>query len=464
MYCERRGEEYMVRMNVNMTNGNIFKALIAFTIPLLISNIFQQLYNTMDTVIVGNVLGETSLAAIGASAAIFELLVGFAIGISNGLSIVVARAYGSRNIELVKKSVAGSLVIGFIVTAIITIFSRVALYPLLQLLNTPANILDEAYAFISTITLFVGVMFAYNLFAGLLRAIGNSIVPLVFLIISSVTNVVLDIVFMANLNMGIKGAAIATVIAQAVSALLCLIYILKKCPIIIPKRQHFNINKSLYKELVGQGLSMGLMLSIVSIGTLILQSSLNNFGYLILAGHITARKINSFSFMPVSTLAMAISTFVSQNKGANQYDRIRKGVKIGITVSICWGIIMTAILAVCAPTLIKLISGSSDPTIMKNGTMYIMFNSPFYSVLGMLFVLRTSLQGLGEKFVPLISSCIEVMGKVLFVIFIIPSLGYFGVIICEPVIWCFMTAQLAFSFYRNKEIRHTKVLSNTVEC
>lgn len=448
----------MFRLSVDMTRGNIFRALIVFAIPLLISNIFQQLYNTMDTLIVGNVLGETSLAAIGASAAIFELLVGFAMGISNGFSIVVARAYGSRDSELVKRSVAGALIIGIIVTTIITIFSRIALYPLLQLLNTPANIIEEAYAFISTITLFIIVMFAYNLFAGLLRAIGNSVMPLVFLIISSVTNVVLDIVFMANFNMGIRGAAIATVIAQGISAVLCLIYILRKCPMIIPEKQHFKISKTLYKELLGQGLSMGLMLSIVSIGTIILQSSINSFGYLILAGHVTARKINSFCFMPVSTLAMAISTFVSQNKGANKFDRIRKGVKIGIIVSICWCVIITAILAVSAPTLIRLISGSEDPTIVKNGTMYIMFNSPFYFALGILFVLRTSLQGLGEKFVPLVSSFIEVLGKVLFVIFIIPSLGYFGVIICEPVIWCFMATQLAFSFYRNDEIRQTKVL------
>ncbi|MGL5675524.1 MAG: MATE family efflux transporter [Cellulosilyticaceae bacterium] len=446
----------MFKMNVDMTKGNILKGLIAFAIPILISNIFQQLYNTADTLIVGNVLGEMALAAVGASGALFDLLVGFAIGISNGLSIVISRAYGAQNEEMVKRSVAASCIIGIVVTVVITLFSRVALYPLLEVLNTPLDIIDEAYAFISTITLFVGVMFAYNLFAGILRAIGNSVMPLVFLVMASVSNIFLDLVFIIKFDMGIRGAAIATVIAQGLSAVLCLIYILKKCPMIIPQKHHFKVDKALYKELIGQGLSMGLMLSIVSMGTVILQSAINGFGSLVVAGHITARKVNSLCFMPVSTIGMAISTFVSQNKGAGQYTRIRQGIKIASWLSIAWGIIVTVILAMTAPMLIQLISGSTDSTIIGNGTRYLMWNSPFYTVLGILFVLRTSLQGLGQKVIPLISSIIEIMGKILFVIIVIPKLGYFGVIICEPVIWCLMTCQLAFSFYRNPFIRESK--------
>ena len=239
---------------------NILKALILFAIPIFISNVFQQMYNTMDTMIIGNVLGDKSLAAIGACGAVYELLIGFALGIGNGLSIVVARAYGSKDEKLLKKSVTGSLVIGAIVTVVIMIISALFLYPLLELLNTPANIIKESYSYISVITLFVGVMFAYNLFAGLLRAIGNSVMPLIFLIISSVINVVLDLVFITQFNMGIAGAAVATVIAQGISAILCVIYIIKKCPILIPDKECFKVEKELYKELAGQGLSMGLML------------------------------------------------------------------------------------------------------------------------------------------------------------------------------------------------------------
>ena len=270
-------------MRVNLVKDNILKALIVFAMPILISNIFQQLYNTMDTMIIGNILGDKSLAAIGACAAVYELLIGFALGIGNGLSIVIARAYGAGDKKLLKRSVAASLVIGLVVTMIIMIFSKIFLYPLLKVLHTPANIIEEAYSYISTITIFVGVMFAYNLLAGLLRAIGNSLMPLVFLIISSVINVILDLVFIGKFNMGIKGAAVATVIAQGISAVLCLIYIVKKCKILIPDKNCFKLDRGLYGELVGQGLSMGFMMSIVSAGTIILQSAINSLGYLIIA-------------------------------------------------------------------------------------------------------------------------------------------------------------------------------------
>lgn len=446
----------MFKFKVDLTKDNILKALILFAIPLFISNIFQQLYNTMDTVIIGNVLGDTSLAAIGACTAVYDLLIGFGLGIGNGLSIVVSRAYGSKDMELLKKSVAGSLVIGAIVTIVIMVISQLFLYPLLELLNTPADIIKESYSYISVITLFVGVMFAYNLFAGLLRAIGNSVMPLVFLVISSIINIVLDLLFITQFNMGIAGAAIATVIAQGVSAVLCLIYIIKKCPILIPKKEYFRVDKNLYKELAGQGLSMGFMLSIVSTGTVILQTAINNLGYLTIAGHTAARKLNSFCTMPVATISLALSTFVSQNKGANQHERIRKGVKVANILAICWGGIISLILLVSAPTLVKMISGSVEPTVINNGSLYLIVNAPFYAVLGVLLNLRNSLQGLGKKVVPLLSSIIEFIGKCIFVALFIPSFKYIGVIICEPIIWCFMTVQLSYSFYKNPLIRGYK--------
>ncbi|WP_044600119.1 MATE family efflux transporter, partial [Candidatus Stoquefichus massiliensis] len=282
----------MFHFKVNLLKDNILKALLLFALPILISNIFQQLYNTMDTMIVGNVLGDTSLAAIGACAAVYELLIGFALGVGNGLSIVTARSYGAHDEDLLKKSVAGSIVIGIVITIVIMLISFLFLYPLLELLKTPTEIIKESYSYIIMITMFVGVMFAYNLCAGLLRAIGNSIMPLVFLIISSVINVGLDLLLIIYFHMGIQGAAIATVIAQGISAILCIYYIFKKCPILIPSRQHFQIETSLYKELAGQGFSMGFMMCIVSVGTVILQSSINELGYLVIAGHTTARKLN----------------------------------------------------------------------------------------------------------------------------------------------------------------------------
>lgn len=444
----------MFHFKVDLLKDNILKALLLFAIPILISNVFQQLYNTMDTMIVGNVLGDTSLAAIGACAAVYELLIGFALGVGNGLSIVTARSYGAHDEDLLKKSVAGSIVIGMMITIVIMIISFLFLYPLLELLKTPTEIMKESYSYITMITMFVGVMFAYNLCAGLLRAIGNSVMPLVFLIISSLINVGLDLLFIIHFDMGIQGAAVATVIAQGISAILCIIYISKKCPILIPSRQHFKIDISLYKELTGQGFSMGFMMCIVSAGTVILQSSINQLGYLVIAGHTTARKLNSFCMMPVATIGLALSTFVSQNKGANQRQRIRDGVKYGNLIAIGWGVAITVVLLFMAPVLVRLLSGSSEPTVIDNGTLYLRINAPFYAVLGILLNLRNSLQGLGMKIIPLVSSVIECLGKVLFVALFIPMLGYFGVIICEPVIWCCMALQLAWSFYHNSYIQH----------
>lgn len=446
----------MLKMNVDLLKGKILKSLIIFAIPLFISNLFQQLYNTVDITIVGNYLGDESLAAMGACAAVYELLVGFALGVGNGLSIVTARSYGSNDEDMVKKSVVGSMVIGIGITAIIMLISILFLLPLLELLNTPENILEESYSYISTVTMFVGVMFLYNLCAGFLRAIGNSIIPLVFLIVSSLLNIALDIVFITQFNMGIKGAAIATIIAQGISAVLCIVYIYLKCPILIPKKKHFVFDKELYKELLGQGLSMGVMLLIVSAGTVILQKAINNLGYLIIAGHTAARKLNSFAMIPAASLALSLATFVSQNKGANQKDRIKKAVNYSNILSIIWGITITVVLIFLAPTLIKYLSGSNEEVVINNGARYLIINAPFYAVLGILLNLRNALQGLGEKLIPLVSSIIEFFGKIVFVILFIPSLKYFGVIICEPVIWCLMCLQLTYSFYKNPYIRKKK--------
>lgn len=437
----------------DLLKGNILKSLILFAIPLIISNLFQQLYNAADTMIVGHFLGDESLAAIGACAAIYELLVGFALGFGNGLSMVVARSFGVGDKDLLKRAVAGSLVIGAAVTVGVMLIVQIGLRPLLVLLHTPSEIIEESYSYIYIVTICVGVMFAYNLLSGLLRAIGNSFMPLAFLIISSVINIVLDVLFITQFQMGIRGAAVATVVAQGISAVLCAIYIMKKCKILIPAREHFKVDGPLYRELTGQGLSMGFMLAIVSTGTVILQYAINQLGYLIIAGHTAARKLNSFCSLPLMPLAMATATFVSQNRGADQRDRILKVVRYAMILSVGWAVFITVMVAFAAPSLIALLSGSSEGVVLENGVRYIRWNTPFYSVLGILLVLRNVLQGLGKKVVPLVSSMIELVGKIAFVLLFIPILKYFGVIICEPVIWCLMCIQLVISYYRDPYIR-----------
>ncbi len=445
--------KFAVTKNIDMIQGPIFRSLVLFALPLLGSNIFQQFYNTMDTMIVGNYLGDASLAAIGVCTPIYDLMVGFALGIGNGLAIVTARSFGSGDREQLKRSVASSMVIGLFSSLVITVIAQVCLYPLLRLLNTPAEIIDEAYSYISTVTLFVIVMFAYNLCAGLLRAVGNSFMPLMFLILSSVVNIVLDIVFITSLGMGVRGAAVATVISQGISVVLCVVYIFKKTGILVPERRHFKADSGMYRELLGQGFSMGFMSSIVSAGSVILQYGINGLGYLIIAAHTSARKLYLFSMMPLSSMGMAFSTFVSQNKGADQGARIRRAMKCVYLYDVVVTVIITAVMWVCAPGLVRWISGSGEAVVLENGARYLKVVAPFYAVLGILLDTRFALQGLGRKLLPLVSSIIEFFGKILFVILLIPRFAYMAVIFCEPVIWCIMTVQLVYTFYTDDYIR-----------
>ncbi len=324
---------------------------------------------------------------------------------------------------------------------------------MLLLLGTPLDIILDCYDYISIITYLCGVLFAYNLLSGMLRAIGNTFIPLIFLVVSSLLNIILDIVFITHFNMGIKGAAWATIIAQFFSAVLTLVYILKCAKILVPEKVSFRPEKRLYKDLTEQGLSMACMGSIVSAGTVILQSAINNFGTYIIAGHISARKLFSITNIPIITLGMASSTFVSQNLGAGKIDRIKKGVKASIIITVVWAVIMIVVVPFTANTIVAFISGSNNSEVLDYGAKYIMFMTPLFLVLGGLIVIRNALQGLGSKVLPLVSSVIELAGKILFTLYIIPVTGVWGVIMCEPLIWCVMFLQLGFVYLNHPVLK-----------
>ena len=433
--------------SVDLINGPIFRSLLVFMLPILVSSLFQQLYNTVDTMIVGNVLGDTALAAIGACGAIYELLVGFGLGIGNGLAIVAARAYGAGDDGLLKKTVAGSLVIGLAASLLITLAGAVGLHPLLELLDTPAEILEDAYRYIIIIDLGVIVMFAYNLCSGLLRAVGNSFMPLVFLIFSSVLNVILDLWLIAGLGMGVAGAGVATVISQGVSVVLCVVYVLHGARLLLPEKQHFRVGSHLYWELFSQSISMGLMSSIVSAGSVVLQYGINGLGTLVIAGHTAARKLFAFTDMPLTAMASACSTFVSQNYGANRPERVRRGMRAIWLYSVVVAVAAILLMSVGAEWMVRMVSGSSEPVVLENGARYLVWNAPFYAVLGVLLSTRYALQSMGQKVLPLLSSVIEFLGKIVFVLVFIPQFAYNAVILCEPVIWCFMTLELVTVYF-----------------
>ena len=410
------------KTSVNLLDGPILRSIIAFAIPILISNIFQQLYNTADIMIVGRYLGPNALAGVGATAAIFELVIGFALGVGNGMGVIIARCFGAKDMDQLKHAVASTIMIGLGLSLIVSTIGHFGIYPLLEFLGTPAEIIDLSYA---------------------------------------IVNIILDLFFITQLHLGVQSAGLATIISQGLSAILCYFYIRKRANFLLPKRKHFTWDKELYLDLLGQGLAMGLMTSIVSIGTVTLQTSINALGATIISAQTSARRIMSFSMLPVSAIASSLTTFTSQNLGANRPHRIQRGIYLGSIVAIAWTIFIAITLFFASPTLNELISGSTDPELISNASLYNRISSSFYPVLAVLLVLRNSLQGLGQKITPLISSFIELFGKILFVIFIIPSTGYIGVIFCEPLIWVPMTIQLYYSYKHQPIIQSLKNASHS---
>ena len=437
----------------DLTKGNIIRLLLAFSLPLLIGNVFQQLYNIVDTKVVGELLGEDALAAIGASSPVFNLIVGALNGLGNGFGIVVSKYYGAKDMKRMRQAVANSVCLCAGITVIVTIASNFLIVPLLRLLNTPEAIMDRCTGYIRVIILFMIFTAAYNLCAAVLRALGDTIRPLIFLAVATVINVGLDLLFVGGLKLDVKGAAYATVVAQAISFVCCLIYIIKKCPELHLKRSDFVADGGMIRDLLGPGMAMAFMLCLVSIGTLILQGAINKLGTGIIAAHTIARKLSEIFMLPFSTLGVAAATFTGQNYGAGRYDRIRTGIRDAILLSWIWSVIVIAAVYTLAPVMIQLISGATSAEVVETARWYLRFDTPFYFVLGILIVLRNAMQGLGRKIVPMISSSIELVGKLVVAWVLTDRMGYFGVIISEPATWILCTILLCIMFLSDDRMR-----------
>lgn len=418
-----------------MTEGSILRNLICFAVPVLIGNIFQQLYNVADTAIIGNILGDSALASVGASAPVYGLLIGFAGGLTNGFAVVIARYFGARNERELKKAVALTYILSAVIAFVLTASSLAILHPLMKSLKTPDEIIANTESYMRIIILFSAVTIAYNMLAGMMRAIGNSKAPLYFLIVSTFVNIGLDFLLVKGFGMGVAGAAIATVISQGVSVMLCFIYALKKCAILVFRKSKLGFDRKLISDLTSTGLSMGLMYAIVSIGSVILQGAVNSFGTSTITAHTAARKIDDIFMLTLGTIALSSSTFASQNYGAGKTDRVKRGIKCSIIIAEIWSAFSVIVCVFLRRPLIQALTGTSDDAVISTASKYIIWNISFFFVLSILLVLRSSLQGVGRKLVPVSGSIVEFLLKILAVAVLAPRLGYFGVCICEPVIW-----------------------------
>lgn len=436
---------------MDMTEGKPVRLILAFAIPLFIGNIFQQVYSMVDTMVAGYNLGDNAIAAIGATSSLYGLLVNLASGMNSGYAIVVTQRFGSHNEGKLKEAIAGMMKLDLAVTVLLTVLSLIFLKPLMRFMNIPDAIFGEAYSYIAIICAGMVSTICYNMFAGILRAVGNSRTSLYFLVISSLLNMGMDIFFIVVLKTGIAGAALATVIAQTVSAALCGFYVFRNYRSILPGRGEPGVTREMFAELFSQGIAMGLMLCAVDMGSVIFQRANNELGETIISAHTASRRIIGILMQPLATIASSSSTFVGQNWGAKKTGRIKSALKQVMGMEIAWGLFSCGVVYAFGGLLVRFTTGTADTEIVGNAVISLRWHFAFYPVLGCLLALRTAMQAMGRKKAPVFSSCLELGMKMFSAAFLIPQLGFFGTSITEPITWTLMLLFLGTAFaFQNK--------------
>lgn len=433
----------------DLTKGNPLKLIILFAIPLFIGHIFQLFYSLVDTRIIGATLGEISLASVGATSSLSDLLIGLLNGMTNGFGIIIAMYFGAKDKVRMKNSLAWTVILSIVITLIISLGCILFLPQILNLLNISNDLISQSREYIEIILVGLIAATLYNTCAAILRAIGDSFTPLIFLIIATILNVFLDYIFILNFNLGVKGAAFATVISQIVSVVLCFLYMKKKYPELKLQRSDFKCNKEVITKLLSSGFSMSFMISFVHIGTVALQTSINTFGSNIIIAHTAARKVTSMFMMSFSVLGSTLATYCGQNLGAGEYMRIKKGIRDTVLVTFGWCIAVMIAAFTISPKLIQLITATDTPEIINTASFYLKVNTTFYFVPAVICLFRNSMQGFGDTKTPVFSSLLELIGKVLIAYFLAPAIGYMGIIVAEPIVWFIMVIPLIVNMIRN---------------
>ncbi len=425
-----------------LTEGTPWKQILLFSIPIFWGNIFQLLYSLVDTKIVGSTLGTEALAAVGSVSTLHTLMTGFLNGLTLGFSLITAMCFGADNMKRLKKSFAMTMELGVMTTTVLVVALMLVLQPLLHLLNVPEEQFAMSYAYISVLIVGLFATVLYNLCANTLRAIGDSLTPLLFLILATVSNIGLDYLFILAFHMGVQGAAYATVLAQLISVVLCFIRIFRKFPVLHLQKSDFRPEKELIVEMYKSGLSMGLMSCLVSIGTIMLQSAINTFGTTVIVAHTAARKVFEIMSLPMSVLGSAMATYCGQNYGAKRFDRIRQGIRASLLIAAIWSVAVFIICHTVEGALIRFVASTTDAEVIYWGSMYLKVDMSFIVVCGVIVILRNSMQGFGDRVIPVFSSCIELAGKIIFAFVFAPMFAYWGIIWAEPVVWIAMVIPL----------------------
>lgn len=448
-------------MTKDMTTGNPVKLILFFSIPLLIGNIFQQFYSMVDTIIVGRFLGVKALAAVGSTGSMSFLILGFVLGLTSGFSVLVSQRFGANDEDGVKKAVGSAITLSVIMSILVTIISLFAAKPLLSMMNTPSDIMDDSYAYISVIFAGTFATFFYNMLSSILRSLGDSKTPLYFLIVASILNIILDLVFIVNFSMGVAGAAYATVISQGFSGILCLIYTYKKFPILRIGKEHLKFDMDYFKNHLGIGIPMALQFSITAIGSIILQGAVNAFGSTVVAAHTAASKVEQFVMQPSVTFGVTMATYSAQNLGAGNIERIKDGVKKCTIINIIIGIVAGFILILFGEYFIKMFVSDADPNVIAYAKQYLNTVAFFFIPLSLIFIYRNSLQGMGYTFVPMMAGVAELVARMA-ISFTLPALiGYAGICFASPMAWIAAAIPLILEFMRRIKIMLNEKESST---
>mgnify|MGYP000248321497 FL=1 len=424
----------MSKTTINdMTIGSPAKLIIKFMIPMCLGNLFQQFYNMVDSVIVGKQLGVNALAAVGSTGSINFMVLGFCIGICNGFAIPIAQAFGAKDTNRLKSYIANcawcSILFAIVLTIIIGIFTK----DILTVMRTPADIFDDAYIYIFIIFMGIPATILYNMVSGILRSLGDSFTPVVFLIFSSILNIILDLILVKR--MGVSGAAVATVTAQAVSGIICLIYTVKKYRYLNFNKDDWKISTKQMLQLCKMGIPMGLQYSITAIGSVILQTAVNNMGSTIVAAVTAGSRVSMFVCCPFDAMGSTMATYGGQNKGAAKYDRIDEGLKACIKLGVIYSLAILVLMIFFGKYLALLFVSSKETELINKISMFMIGNALFYIPLALVNIVRFMIQGIGYPGFAILAGVCEMIARSIAGFVLVPIFGYTFVVLASPLAW-----------------------------
>lgn len=422
-------------MTNDMTKGSPVRLITMFMIPMCLSNIFQQFYNIADSIIAGQFLGVDALAAIGSTGSLIFLVTGWLSGLTSGFAILVAQCFGAGKLDRMRHYVAMSVYLSLAFVAVMTAGLLIANEPILRLMNAPEDLLPDIRYYMAIIYSGLLVTGAYNALAAVLRALGDSRSPLYFLIISAVINVVLDIAFIVVFHMGVEGCGYATVIAQGISAVLCLIYIIRKFEILRLRKEDFHISGSSMCRLLSLGVPMGLQFSITAVGTIVVQGAINVYGAVYMAGFSAAGKIQNIVATVFVSFGATVATYVGQNRGAGRMDRVRQGVRLTQIMILVWSFVMMAVIGLLGRYLILIFVSSSEKEVIEAAMTYFHVAIWAYPFLGSIYLYRNAIQGMGYGLIPMMGGVFELAARVLIVIWVAGKASFAGVCLSDPAAW-----------------------------